>query len=79
MQMAHRMKSGMSDSVILNHFLSVSIIARAMGIMAIENLQKSNVVWSIPFWVNVRTNMPLDPNMKPARMGKIKYNFLMLI
>lgn len=79
MQMAHRMKSGMSDSVILNNFLSVSIIARAMGIMAIENLKKSNVVWSIPFWVNVRTNMPLDPNMKPARMGKIKYNFLMLI
>lgn len=43
-----------------------------MGKIAIENLKNSNVVESIPFCVNVRTKIPLDPNRKPAIIGKIK-------
>ena len=64
--------NGMSDKSILNSFLSVNIMAINIGIMAIENLKKSNVVWSIPCWVNVLTKIPLDPNIIPAKIGKIK-------
>ena len=46
--------------------------------VAIENLKNSNVVESIPFSVNVRTNTPLDPNINPASMGKIRYIFLIV-
>lgn len=77
--MEHNKINGMSVKLILNRSLFDRAIAITIGIIAIVNLRKSRVVESIPFWVNVRTNMPLDPNMKPARMGKIKYNFLMLI
>ena len=64
--------SGMSFKSILNNFLSVSKIAIRIGIMAIENLKNRRVVESIPFCVKVRTNMPLDPNIKPAKTGKIR-------
>jgi hypothetical protein len=47
-------------------------MAIRIGMMAIENLKNRRVVESIPFCVNVRTNIPLDPNIKPAKMGKIK-------
>lgn len=72
MHNAHNKNIGMSDKSILNSFLSVNKMAINIGIIAIENLKKSNVVWSIPFWVSVRTNIPLDPNIIPARIGKIK-------
>lgn len=67
--------NGMSDNSILNSDLSVRSIAINMGIMAIENLKNSSVVWSIPFCVSVRTKIPLDPNIIPARIGKIRYIF----
>ena len=63
---------GMSLSSIFSNFLSVSRIAIRIGMIAIENLKNSRVVESIPFWVNVRTNIPLDPNIRPARIGKTK-------
>ena len=40
--------------------------------IAIENLKKRRVVESIPFCVNVLTKIPLDPNMNPARIGRIR-------
>ena len=43
-----------------------------IGRIAIENLKKRSVVESIPFAINVRTNTPPDPNIIPARSGKIK-------
>ena len=64
--------NGMSFSVILNKFLSVNKIAIKIGIIAIENLKNSSVDESIPFWVSVLTNTPLDPNIIPARIGRIK-------
>ena len=64
--------NGMSDKSILNSDLSVRSIAINRGTIAIENLKNSSVVWSIPFWVSVRTKIPLDPNMNPARIGKSK-------
>ncbi len=72
MHIAQIMNRGMSDKSILINCLSVKSIAINMGIMAIENLKKRSVVASIPFWVKVRTNIPLDPNITPARIGKIK-------
>jgi hypothetical protein len=72
MHNAQTRNRGMSDKLILNSFLSVANIAIRIGIMAIENLKNSNVVWSIPFWVSVRTKIPLDPNMIPARIGKMR-------
>lgn len=62
----------MSVKSIFNKLLSVTKIAIIMGIIAIENLKKRSVVESIPFTINVRTNTPPDPNIIPARMGKIK-------
>lgn len=78
MHMAQPKKIGMSLGFILNSFLSVSKIAIISGNIAIENLRKSNVVESMPFWVSVRTNIPLDPKRKPVIMGKIKYIFLIV-
>ena len=49
MHMEHVKNNGMSDRFALNSFLSVSKIAIMMGIIAIENLKKRSVVWSIPF------------------------------
>jgi hypothetical protein len=72
MHIAHTKNSGKSDNSILKRLLSVRSIAIRIGMMAIENLRKSRVLWPIPFCVNVLTNIPLDPNMIPARMGKIK-------
>lgn len=72
MQIAHAKNNGMSFKSIFKRFLSVKSSAINIGMMAIENLKKSRVVESIPFWVNVRTKIPLDPNMIPARIGKIK-------
>lgn len=72
MQIEHAKNRGMSDKSILSNSLSVSKMASKSGIMAIENLKKRSVVESIPFWVNVRTNIPLDPNIIPARIGKIR-------
>lgn len=72
MHIAQTKNRGKSDKFILNNSLSVSMIAINIGMIAIENLKKSNVNWSIPFWVNVRTKIPLDPNIIPARIGKIR-------
>jgi hypothetical protein len=41
--------NGMSFKCILNNLLSVAKMAIRIGIIAIENLKKSNVVESIPF------------------------------
>ena len=71
MQMAQIRYSGMFFFFILNSFLSVRKIPIVKGIIAIENLKNSNVVEFIPCCVNVRTNTPLEPNIKPARIGKI--------
>ena len=68
----------MSFNFILNNSLSVKNIAINSGIIAIENLRKSRVVESIPFCVSVLTNTPLDPNINPARIGKIRYSFFMI-
>jgi len=68
----------MSVESILNSDLSVRSIAINIGTMAIENLKNRSVVWSIPFWVSVRTKIPLDPNIIPARIGKIRYIFFMV-
>lgn len=62
----------MSLKSILNKFLSVNKIAMVIGRIAIENLKKRSVVELIPFAINVRTNTPPDPNIIPARIGKIK-------
>ena len=78
MQIEHSKNNGMSDNSILNSSLLVNSIAIKIGMMAIENLKNKRVVSSIPFWVSVRTKIPLDPNMKPARIGKIKYIFFMV-
>lgn len=78
MHNAHTKNKGMSFKSILNNFLSVSNMAITIGIIAIENLKKRSVVGSIPFCVNVLTNIPLDPNMNPARIGRIKWIFLIL-
>ena len=72
MHKEHAKNRGMSFKPILNSFLSVIRMAISRGIIAIENLRNSNVVGSIPFCVSVLTNIPLDPNMIPARMGKIR-------
>ena len=72
MHIEHIKKRGRSDNSILSNFLSVSKIAINNGNIAIENLKKSRVVSFIPFCVNVRTKIPLDPNIIPARIGKIK-------
>lgn len=64
--------NGRSAKSILNNFLSVKSMAINMGMIAIENLKKRSVLSSIPFCVNVLTNIPLDPNMIPARIGKSK-------
>lgn len=69
---AHTKNSGMSDIFTLNNSLSVAKTAINIGMIAIENLKKSKVVESIPFWVSVRTYIPLDPNIIPARIGNIK-------
>ena len=58
--------------------LSVKIIAISMMITAIEKRKKINVVGSIPFSVNVLTNIPVDPNIIPARIGKSKYIFFIV-
>lgn len=76
--MEQTIKRGMSLKFTLNSFLSVNRMAIKIGIMAIENLRNRSVVESIPFWVSVRTNIPLDPNIRPARIGKIRYIFLMV-
>ena len=72
MHIAQIKNKGKSDNSILKRVLSVSSMAINMGITAIENLKKRSVVWSIPFWISVRTKMPEDPNMIPARIGRIK-------
>lgn len=41
--------------------------------IAIENRKKSSVVESTPFSVKVLTNIPVDPNIIPAMIGKSKY------
>jgi len=71
--------NGISDTFILNNFLSVSRIIVNIGIIAIENLRNNNVVGSIPFCVNVRTNIPLDPNSAPAIIGSIRCIFFISI
>lgn len=72
MHIAQTRNNGRSDRLIFKSFLSVKKIAIRIGITAIENLKNSSVVWSIPLYVSVRTKIPLDPNMIPARMGKNK-------
>lgn len=72
MHVAQAKNNGMSFSFILNNSLSVRKMVINSGTIAIENLKNSNVVGSIPFCVNVRTKVPLDPNIIPARIGKIR-------
>lgn len=72
MQIAHTKNRGKSDKSILNNSLSVNMMASRIGMVAIENLKNRSVVESIPFWVSVRTKIPVDPNMIPARIGKIR-------
>ena len=78
MQIAQAIISGMSLKFIFNNSLSVRMVAIRRGMIAIENLRNSNVVESIPFSVSVLTNIPLDPNINPARIGKIMYNFFII-
>lgn len=78
MQIAQAIIRGMSLKFIFNNSLSVRMMAIRRGMIAIENLRNSNVVESIPFSVNVLTNIPLDPNINPARIGKIMYNFFII-
>lgn len=78
MQIAQTIISGMSLKFIFNNSLSVRMMAIRRGMIAIENLRNSNVVESIPFSVSVLTNIPLDPNINPARIGKIMYNFFII-
>ena len=66
------MNSLRSLNSIFNKFLSVASIAINSIMGDIENLRNSNVVGSIPFWVSVLTNIPLDPNSIPVNIGKIK-------
>ena len=68
-----------SFNLIFNSSLSVAIIAINSTRIAIENLKKSSVVASIPFCVNVLTNMPLEPNSIPAKIGKIRYILLEIL
>ena len=75
MHTAQTINRGISFAEILNSFLSVNRIAIKIGMMAIENLKNRSVMESIPFCVNVLTNIPLDPNIKPARIGRIRYTF----
>ena len=72
MHIAQTKNNGRSLKLIFNSFVSVNKIAIRIGIMAIENLKNNNVVASIPFWVKVRTKIPLDPNIKPANIGRIR-------
>ena len=72
MHIEHTKNRGMSFKSILNSSLPVARMAINIGTIAIENLKNSNVVGLMPFWVRVLTNIPLDPNMIPARIGKIK-------
>ena len=72
MHREHAKNKGISFKSILKRFLSVKRMAINIGMIAIENLKNKRVGWSIPFWNSVRTKTPLDPNMKPARIGKIK-------
>ena len=67
-----------SFNLIFNSSLLVARIAISITGIAIENLKKSNVVASIPFCVNVLTNMPLEPNSIPDRIGKIRYIFFIV-
>ena len=46
--------------------------------VAIEKRKKRSVVESTPFSVKVLTNMPVDPNIIPAMIGKIKYIFFII-
>ena len=78
MQIAQAINSGLSLKFIFNDSLSVRMMAFRRGMIAIENLRNSNVVESIPFSVSVLTNIPLDPNINPARIGKIMYNFFII-
>ena len=78
MHTAHAKNRGMSFKSTFKRFLSVRRSAIRIGTIAIENLKNKSVPWSIPFWVNVRTKIPLDPNMNPARIGKIRYIFFII-
>ena len=67
--------NGMSSLFSFNKLLSVIRIAKNMYRIAIEKRKKRSVVESTPFSVKVLTNMPVDPNIIPARIGKSKYIF----
>ena len=75
MHIAQIKNNGMSFKLILKSVLSLNKIAIVIGMIAIENLKKRRVVASMPFCVNVRTKIPLDPNMNPAKSGKSRYIF----
>ncbi len=72
MHSPHSTNKGMSCLLILNRLLSVNKIAIPMNMAAIEKRKKRSVVESTPFSVNVLTKMPVDPNIIPAMIGKIK-------
>jgi len=56
-------------------FLVGKYYSRRSGMIAMENLKNRSVDESIPFCVNVLTKTPPDPNISPARIGKIRYIF----
>ena len=72
MESEHANNNGMSERFILSSFLSVMNIAAVIGMIAIENLKNNNVEASIPFCVSVLTNIPLEPNKNPARIGRTR-------
>ena len=74
----HSTNKGMSRLSILNRLLSVNKIAILMNMAAIEKRKKRSVVESTPFSVKVLTNIPVDPNIIPAMIGKIKYIFFII-
>ena len=65
-------KTDKSFRLIFIKFTSVNAIAIKNAKTAIENLKNKSVVASMLFWVNVRTNIPVDANITPAIMGRSK-------
>ena len=68
----HSANNVMSSLFSFNRFLSVNKIANNMYNTAIEKRKKRSVVESTPFSVKVLTKIPVDPNIIPARIGKIR-------
>ena len=74
----HSTNKGISSLFSFNKLLSVIKIVSNMYKIAIEKRKKSNVVESTPFSVKVLTNIPVDPNIIPASIGRSKYIFFII-